>query len=586
MTLGAVAFREETSSSFPVLREAHHRLERYDLRFELAHGGMATVYLAYAGSSMGVGRVAAVKVIHPHLAKENDYVEMFLDEARLASLISHPNVCGVYDFGEADGTYFIAMEYLRGEPLGQMQRAIRRRGSPQMIEDVPLLAARIVSEAAEGLHAAHVLEDPATGRCLNVVHRDVSPQNVFVTYDGAVRVVDFGVARAEGRIHHTKTGTVKGKFAYMAPEQMRAQPIDHRADVWALGVLLWETCALRRLFRRGNEADTVMAVTMDPIPRLRDLAPEVPAELDRIAHRALQRDPDARYATAREMATELNAFLASHGHGIGNAQVSEWMNAMFPRRMARKEQLVQLAAQGATAHLPFGLTDDDDLDGSSASLAAVEIEVDLEPTQPPPAREPALRLGRARVTIALGALLAIGLATFGIARMVGGIDRAPAREARAPEVTPVVDAVEAPEPEAAPPAEPTEPAVIAEAEPEPRSEAEAAPEAEATPELEAPPEAEAAVPEAAPAPTRRVRRRRPRAAPAPAGPPGRVALVTTGAWAEVYEGSRLLGQTPGSFSLPPGRHALTLRPFGTTDTRTVRVEVRSGETSRVRVDLR
>ncbi|AKF08702.1 serine/threonine-protein kinase [Sandaracinus amylolyticus] len=534
-------FREEPTGEITnPPREARRSLGRYRLRFELAQGGMATVYLAHTRGPMGVGKVVAIKVIHPHLAREQEFVEMFLDEARLAATINHPNVCGVIDFGEADGTYYMAMEYLQGEPLARVHRALKRNEQAP-IEALPLFAARLVADAAEGLHAAHELVD-VTGRPLGVIHRDVSPSNVFVTYDGAVRVVDFGIARAENRIHHTATGTVKGKFAYMAPEQMRGQSVDRRADVWALGVLLWETIALRRLFRRGSDPETVFAVAQDPVPRLTEVRPGTPVALDRIVQRALSREVDERYPTARAMAQDLEHFIAKHGGPFAIADASSWMHALFAKAMTRKTQLVQLAAQ-TDAPVPAAPLHDE-LDQESASLRVLSVPemtaIDLAPRG---------AQSRAR-PIAAGALAAIvlGLVIIAVTTL-----RDSSREERAsPSAARLAPSLPPP---AAPPPEP----VIAPPPPEPEPVA-AAP----------------VVPRAAQARLARIA--------TSVSAPGRVAVVTTGAWADVYFRGERLGQTPGTFSLPAGRQTLELRPLGSGNRR-VPVVVRAGETARVRVEL-
>ena len=198
---------------------APSKIGRYELCFELASGGMASVHLARVEGNPGFEKLVALKRIHPHLACEPEYIEMFLDEARIASRITHSNVCSVFDFGEADGEYFIAMEYLVGEPLSRVHRRVLadldQRSSPLL----PMRMARIIAQACEGLHAAHELAD-GDGESLHVVHRDVSAENLFVTYDGATQVVDFGIAHARQRVHHTEAGQVKGTFPYMAPEQI------------------------------------------------------------------------------------------------------------------------------------------------------------------------------------------------------------------------------------------------------------------------------------------------------------------------------------------------------------------------------
>jgi serine/threonine-protein kinase len=315
---------------------------RYELCFELASGGMASVYLARAEGSPGFEKLVALKRIHPHLASEKGYVEMFLDEARIASRITHPNVCSVFDFGEADGEYFIAMEYLVGEPLSRVHRRVMANAAQRTSTLLPARMARVIAQACEGLHAAHELKD-ADGESLSVVHRDVSAENLFVTYDGATQVVDFGIAHARQRIHQTEAGQVKGTFPYMAPEQMTAAVVDRRVDVWALGAVLWELLTLRRLFLRDTDVNTMYAVLSSEIKPPSEYRPEIPPELDEIVLKALQRNPDERWQTAREMGKALRRVLAQQEELVGPAELADWLGELFPDGEARKRHVMEIA---------------------------------------------------------------------------------------------------------------------------------------------------------------------------------------------------------------------------------------------------
>lgn len=327
------------------------RLGRYQLRYEIASGGMATVYLARASGPGGFERPIAIKRIHPHLAKKRDFVAMFLDEARVTARIVHPNVCSVFDFGEADGTWFLAMEYLVGQSLAAVLARLSLRpdlaASPRWLG----LAARIVADACEGLHAAHELRDE-TGTPMGVVHRDASPHNVFVTYDGAVKMVDFGVALAEGRSHQTQNRMLKGKLAYMPPEQVRGEPLDRRADVWSIGVCLWELLAVRRLFALSSDAAILEAVARAPIHPPSAFAPAIPARLDAIVLRALSRDVDGRYPTARALGRDLGAFAASTGVGTGLADLAELMEELFHAERTEKLGVVARVLASPSSEWP------------------------------------------------------------------------------------------------------------------------------------------------------------------------------------------------------------------------------------------
>jgi serine/threonine-protein kinase len=276
------------------------RLDRFELVAELASGGMATVYLARLSGVAGFQRLVAIKRLHPHLAKEPDFVEMFLDEARLAARIHHPNVVPIQEVGESKSGFYLVMDYVEGDTLA---RLLGR--AAQTKTQIPWgVTIRILLDTLAGLHAAHELTDDF-GKPFELVHRDISPQNILVGSDGIARITDFGVARAASRLSTTRSGQLKGKLAYMAPEQARAKDIDRRADIFACGIVLWEALALKRLFKADGEAATLERVLHDPIPPPSTHRPEIPAGLEAVCMKALQRDIDQRFATAEEFADEL-----------------------------------------------------------------------------------------------------------------------------------------------------------------------------------------------------------------------------------------------------------------------------------------
>ena len=288
-------------------------LDRYELIGELATGGMATVYLARLGGVGGFQRFVAIKRLHPHLADEEEFVQMFLDEARLAAGIHHPHVVPILEVGTNDNGYYLVMEYIEGDTLA---RIVARSMSAGEMVPRPILV-RVLLDSLSGLHAAHELTDDQ-GQLLGLVHRDVSPQNLLVGVDGSARITDFGVARASARLSNTGTGRLKGKLAYMAPEQTRGDDLDRRTDVFAMGVILWEVLAGQRLFKAGTEAETLSRIIIQPIPRVTQANPDVPALFEEVTSKALDRDPDKRFRTAAEMADALERVAKEIGKDAGS----------------------------------------------------------------------------------------------------------------------------------------------------------------------------------------------------------------------------------------------------------------------------
>ncbi len=276
------------------------KLDRFELIAELASGGMGTVFLARLGGAGGFQRLYAIKRLHEHLARHGEFIEMFLDEARLAARIHHPNVVPILEIGTTAAGYYLVMEYVEGDTAGHLFYSATQEQKPVSAR----VAVRIVLDALAGLHAAHEGTDD-DGRSLEIVHRDVSPHNILVSVDGVSRITDFGIARAASRLAVTRTGQLKGKIAYMAPEQARSEKIDRRADVFAMGICLWEMIARRRLFKSEAEGETLNRLLYEPIPSLRSVDPEVPRELDEVCAKALARDLDQRFATAAEFSDAL-----------------------------------------------------------------------------------------------------------------------------------------------------------------------------------------------------------------------------------------------------------------------------------------
>src|SRR5215468_329842 len=302
------------------------RLGKYQLLRKLATGGMAEVFLAKTDGPMGFEKMLVIKRILPHLAEDPQFVEMFLGEAKLAARLNHPNLVQLFDFGEAEGSYFIAMEYIDGPTLRLLLARARDMRSPISLA----LAARIISSAAEGLAYAHDYRDPVTDEPLHLIHRDVSPDNILVGRSGAVKLVDFGIAKARGQSHHTQAGQVKGKVAYMAPEQLRGEPLDRRVDLYSLGVVLYELCTGRMPFEANSDASMVRAVLYDAmVPAVRRV-PTLPRPLQLILERLLARDREARYPDCRTLHADLEAFIPFTGETTNGFALSRLVAQLVP----------------------------------------------------------------------------------------------------------------------------------------------------------------------------------------------------------------------------------------------------------------
>jgi serine/threonine-protein kinase len=303
------------------------RLGKYQLLRKLATGGMAEVFLAKTDGPMGFEKLLVIKRILPHLAEDPQFVEMFLGEAKLAAQLNHPNLVQIFDFGRAEGSYFIAMEYIDGENL----RLLLARGR-DMQRTVPFpIAARIVSFAAEGLAYAHNFTDLGTGQPLHLIHRDVSPDNILVSRSGAVKLVDFGIAKATGQSHQTQAGTVKGKVAYMAPEQLRGEPLDRRVDLYALGIVLYELCTGRMPFEADSDASMVRAVLYDRPVAAVERVPSMPRGLQDVLTRLTARRREDRYADCHTLHLDLERFLRQTSRDSTTAFVlSRWVSQLAP----------------------------------------------------------------------------------------------------------------------------------------------------------------------------------------------------------------------------------------------------------------
>lgn len=308
---------------------------RYRLVAKVAQGGMAAIYVAVHEGIQGFSQVVIIKRVLPHLATTHVFREMFLDEARIAAQLHHPNIVSTHELGEVDGHYFIAMEYLPGHDVLSILRRCRAK---RTVVPIPIACA-IAQRCAAGLHHAHDFRG-SEGEPLNLVHRDISPSNIVVTYHGEVKILDFGIAKAAIQSANTQLGTFKGKLAHSAPEQLLDQPIDRRTDVFALGILLWELLANRPLFKRNGDAHTIDAVRTADAQPPSSRRPEIPKYLDDIIMRALSLKPSDRFASAEEMQLALQFYFDEHGSRPDADDMSRWLTRLFGEECANVKSAI------------------------------------------------------------------------------------------------------------------------------------------------------------------------------------------------------------------------------------------------------
>ncbi len=318
------------------------RFGKYTLIRKLAVGGMAELFLALQRSVAGFEKLIVVKRVLPHLAKDESFIEMLLAEARIAATLNHPNVGHIYDVGSVDGQFYIAMEHIHGEDLRSLVRQMKKMN----VTAFPLEhALAIVLGCCAGLAYAHDKRD-LDGEPMGIVHRDVSPQNILVTFTGDVKLVDFGIAKAgRGQMEDTGSGQLKGKVPYMSPEQAQGEPLDNRSDIFSLGIMLFELCTGRRLFRGKNEMETLRKIVEEEYPRPRELNPGLSPRLEQIMLRSLEKDPVRRYQSARDMQVDLEDFIRSEQLKVSSVSLGEWMEALFRDTLDQQKQLLQEGRQ-------------------------------------------------------------------------------------------------------------------------------------------------------------------------------------------------------------------------------------------------
>lgn len=316
------------------------RLGRYELLARLATGGMGEIFLARLEGAAGFEKLVVVKRILPHLADDARFRAMLIAEARITSKISHANICQVHELGETEGQLYIVMEYLEGVTLLPLLRRYSKQETPL---DLGFIAG-VIQQTADALHYAHELRD-RNGEAIGLVHRDVTPSNIFLTESGMAKVLDFGIAKVKDTSVNTQTGTVKGKYAYMSPEQLRGTAIDRRADVFALGIVVYELLALRRLFQRATDYLTFRAVMEQPIPDVRRYRPDLPDALVAAMLRALERDPANRFATARQLGTAMLDAIAPVCRPWSHGEIGDFVRATFADELAKRSAQVALVAR-------------------------------------------------------------------------------------------------------------------------------------------------------------------------------------------------------------------------------------------------
>jgi serine/threonine protein kinase len=425
----------------------HRRLGKYQPIRRLATGGMAEIYLARAAAIEGFEKVVVLKRILPQYAENAAFIRMFLAEARLAATLHHPNVVQVYDIGEDDGAYFFAMEYVQGVDLRQLLGATRRAG-----RELPLQHALcVIKGLCAGLHYAHEKKD-GSGAPLGIVHRDISPSNVLVTFDGGVKVVDFGVAKVANV--STTAGTLKGKIPYMSPEQCRSAPLDRRSDVFSIGTMLWELTCGRRLFHADNELALLGVVAQGKVTPPSKLRPDYPPSLEAIVLKALAVDVEQRFQSAQELQLALEDFADESHLSLSDARLQRFVREVCGDAIAKTEALLaaaerpgvdEVSAEGARPGeetAVFGSAGPADTPGPSVPgggatvPGGTAVEVTIAPTAAvsrAPMAEPEASARRRRGAVLGGAAVSLVAAAIASVWVVWPrSDGAPQAEAPAP----------------------------------------------------------------------------------------------------------------------------------------------------------
>lgn len=570
------------------------QLGKYQLVAEIARGGMGIVYLAVAQGPARFSKLLVVKELKPEFVEDETFLEMFLEEARLAARLSHPNIVQTYEIGEEDKRHYIVMDYLDGVTLARLLR----RKATLFTRNMHL---RVICEILAGLHYAHTLKD-FDGSDLGIVHRDVTPQNVFITFDGTAKIVDFGIAKALDSSIETRTGVLKGKPAYMAPEQI-AGDVDPRADVFSTGVMIWEAIAGQRMWAKKGDVEVLASMLRGEVPSIREYVPDLPEELAQIVEKALAKDRDERFESAAALQEALEGFLADDPTAtmreVGRVVKEIFAEERASTRTKIEGHLARLKAGAGADKLPslLPLPDTRTLTGapgsserslvsgmsgtltpagSAISMRQGAENVSLPPPESAPSKRPWLIVGAALLITGLGFAIGVGARSDSTEGAVATAVPAPTAEpavsatiVAAPEPPPV----EAPlAPSHAPSAAPPDKTERAEKEKE-RPKIVAAPQRPVwTPPPRPAPQRQ---PPPAPTPTPETR------APEPEEPKGRIGYLTldTYPWTRVSSNGKVLGDTPlVRVPLSAGTHTLVLENTAEKVKQTTVVTIKAGET--------
>lgn len=341
---------------------------KYTLLRKLAEGGMAEIYLALQVGPGGFGKLLVIKRIRPANNQDQNFIQMFLDEARIAASLSHPNIAQIFEVGNVETVHYIAMEHVHGEDLRSLCRKLAKDKKP-----LPLAhAISMLSGACAGLHYAHTKTD-FNGQPLEIVHRDVSPQNLLISYDGHVKLVDFGIAKAQGRSQETRAGVLKGKISYMSPEQVKGDPLDARSDVFAAGILLYELTTGRRLYKDDSDFKVMRKITDEEPTPPSEIIPGYPPRLEQIVLKSLAKDPHRRYSSAQALQSDLEAFARQESLDISSLALGSFMREVFSDKLAEQAREEALGKPLHQILAERGVTEPSLIHEGSSSMARGEL---------------------------------------------------------------------------------------------------------------------------------------------------------------------------------------------------------------------